>query len=341
MKRLVIDGFGKFVGKKSSRIVVKEKGKTLHHARVEDLRQVVISGKGSISFDALELLGAHGVDLIVVNWKGEVTARLASREMRTVKTRREQYYAYRDERSGILAKHFIIAKMKNQYATLGTLAKSRKDTSPNIAERLTRKRETVLKEIRRVEGLKEKPVDVIRGSLMGLEGFASASYWEGIGKIIPEDFDFNGRSGRYAGDPLNAMLNYGYALLEGEVWRGVHYAGLDPYGGFLHVDRPGKPSMVLDLMEEFRQQLIDKTIIGLVTKGSVSASDFEMMENICRMSDPARKLLLKTVLGRFEKYMRYKDERRRWTDMILFQAREVAKFLRGETASYEGFYLRW
>jgi len=341
LKRLVIDGFGKFVGKKSGRIVVKEKGKTLHHAKVEDLRQVVISGKGGISFDALELLGAHGVDLIVVDWKGEVTARLASREMRTVQTRREQYYAYRDERSGVLAKQFVLAKMKNQYATLGTLAKSRKDTSPDTAEKLTQKRVMVSKQIRRVEALGDKRVDAIRGILMGLEGLASNSYWNGVRKIIPEKFDFKGRSGRYATDPLNAMLNYGYALLEGEVWRGVHYAGLDPYGGFLHVDRPGRPSMVLDLMEEFRQQLIDKTVMGLVTKGSVSPSDFEMVEGMCRMGNSARKLLLKTVLGRFEKYMRYKEERQRWTDMILLQARDIAKFLRGETANYDGFYLRW
>jgi len=341
VKRLVVDGFGKFVGKKSDRIVVKEKGRTLHHARVEDLRQVVISGKGSISFDALEHLGSFGVDVIVIDWKGMVTARLASREMRTVKTRREQYYAYRDERGGLLAKQFVLAKMRNQYATLGTLAKSRKETSPAVAEELSKRREEVSEQIRKVETVEERPVDGIRGSLMGLEGYASTAYWGGIYGVVPEEFGFNDRSGRYATDPVNAMLNYGYALLEGEVWRGIHYSGLDPYGGFLHVDRPGRPSMVLDLMEEFRQQLIDKTVIALVTKGSVSSSDFDMVEKMCRMGDSARKLLLKTVLGRFEKYMRYEGERRRWTDMILLQAREVAKYLRGETSSYEGFRLRW
>jgi len=341
VKRLVVDGFGKFVGKKGDRIVVKEKGSILHHARVEDLRQVVISGSGSISFDALEHLGSHGVDVIVIDWKGMVTARLASREMRTVQTRREQYYAYRDERGGVLAKQFVLAKMRNQYATLGTLAKSRKETSPEVAEELSQRREAVLEQIRRAEEVEEGPVDIIRGSLMGLEGFASTLYWGGICGVVSDEFGFRERSGRYAADPVNAMLNYGYALLEGEVWRGVHYSGLDPYGGFLHVDRPGRPSMVLDLMEEFRQQLIDKAVIGLVTKGSVSPSDFEVAEGVCRMGDSTRKLLLRTVLGRFEHYMRYGGERRRWTDTILLQAREVAKYLRGEAPGYEGFRLRW
>ncbi|MBS7630105.1 CRISPR-associated endonuclease Cas1 [Candidatus Bathyarchaeota archaeon] len=341
MKRLVVDGFGKFVGKHGERIVVREKGKTLHQTKVEDLRQVVISGSGSISFDAMELLGSCGVDLIIINWKGEVTARLASRDLRTVQTRREQYYAYREERSGFLAKQFIVAKMRNQYATLGTLAKSRRDTSPEVADKLIEKREAISNQIEKVESIEVKPIDQIRNLLMGLEGFSSTYYWEAINEIIPEEFNFNCRSGRYAGDPVNALLNYGYALLEGEVWRGVHYAGLDPYGGFLHVDRPGRPSMVLDLMEEFRQQLIDKTVIGLVAKGEIKISDFSIEEGICKMGDQTRKLLLKAVLERFERYVRYKDEQRRWTDMILIQARDVASFLRGELRNYEGFYLRW
>lgn len=341
MKRLVVDGFGKFIGKHGGRIVVKEKGKTLHQAKAEDLRQVVISGSGSISFDAMELLGSCGVDLIIINWKGEVTARLASRDLRTVQTRREQYYAYRDARSGFLAKRFIIAKMRNQYATLGTLAKSRKESSPEVADKLIEKREEISSQIRRVDFIEEKPIDQIRNIIMGIEGISSTYYWEGINEIIPNDFNFTCRSGRYAEDPVNALLNYGYALLEGEVWRGVHYAGLDPYGGFLHVDRPGRPSMVLDLMEEFRQQLIDKTVIGLVAKGEVKASDFSMEEGVCKLGDSTRKLLLKEVLERFERYVRYKDERRRWTDVILVQARDVAGFLRSELASYEGFHLRW
>jgi len=341
MRRLVVDGYGKFVTQKGDRIVVKDKGKILHHTVAEDLRQVVISGKGGISFDAIELLGAHGVDLVIVNWKGEVTARLSSPEMRTVKTRREQYYAYKDQRGGYLARQFIAAKMRNQYATLGTLAKSRKDSAPEKAKSLVEKRGEIAEQIRRVEEMTTYPVDEQRDVLMGLEGLASQRYWEGVTEIVPSEFGFQGRSGQYAEDPVNAMFNYGYALLEGEVWRAVHYAGLDPYGGFLHVDRPGRPSMVLDLMEEFRQQLIDKTIISLVTKGSVSSGSFELVEGVCRMDDATRRLLLRTVLGSFEEYMRYEGEKRRWTDMILLQARNVAKYLRGEAAAYEGFYLRW
>ncbi len=341
MKRLVVDGWGKFVGKQSERIVVKEKGQTLHHEAVDDLRQVIISGGGSISFDAIELLASHGVDLVVVNWKGEITARLASRDMRTVQTRREQYYAYREGRSGAIAKGIISAKIRNQYATLGTLAKSRKETSPDAAETLTEKREAIQAQVRSVEALDDAPIDSIRSTIMGIEGISSALYWEGITSIIPTDYGFDIRSGRYASDPVNSMLNYGYALLEAEVWRAVHFAGLDPYGGFLHVDRPGRPSMILDLMEEFRQQLIDKTVFTLVARREVPPDDFTVEERSCRMGDGTRKLLLKAVLERFEEQVRYREESRKWTDMILLQARSLAGYLRGEQGQYEGFYLRW
>ncbi len=341
MKRLVVDGWGKFVGKQSERIVVKEKGQTLHQEAVDDLRQVIISGGGSISFDAIELLAAHGVDLVVVNWKGEITARLASRDMRTVQTRREQYYAYREARSGVIAKGIISAKMRNQYAVLGTLAKSRRETSPDVAAKLTDKRESIQTQIKSIESLDDNPIDSIRATIMGIEGISSAQYWGGIAAIIPPEYGFDVRSGRYAGDPVNSMLNYGYALLEAEVWRAVHFAGLDPYGGFLHVDRPGRPSMILDLMEEFRQQLIDKTVFTLVARREVPPDDFAMEERSYRMGDNVRKLLLQTVLERFEEQVRYREESRKWTDMILLQARSLAGYLRGEQVRYEGFYLRW
>lgn len=341
MKRLVVDGYGKFIRRKGSQILVTEGGKVIHRVLAEELRQIVISGKGGISFDAMELLSEYGVDLIVLDWRGEVVSRLSTSLMRTVQTRREQYAAYNDYRGSVLAKGFVYAKMRNQCAVLGTFAKARSDTSPKVSEALMAKRQEIAALIPKIEDLPPRNLGELRNDLMGLEGLGSKAYWEGLATIVPEAYGFPGRSGRYAKDPINAMLNYGYALLEGEVWRGVHFAGLDPYGGFLHVDRPGKPSMVLDLMEEFRQQLIDKTVIALITKDVVKPQDFEEREGICVLSDTARRKLIEEVEGTFESYVRYKDVRIRWADLILNEAVKVAKYLRGEENSYEGFYLRW
>ncbi|MBU7018228.1 MAG: CRISPR-associated endonuclease Cas1, partial [Theionarchaea archaeon] len=101
-------------------------------------------------------------------------------------------------------------------------------------------------------------IDDVRQSLQGFEGNSSRIYWTSLSATFPPDLGFQGRAGRYAQDPINSMLNYGYGILQGEVLRAIHFAGLDPYGGYLHVDRSGRSSLVFDLMEEFRQQVVDK-----------------------------------------------------------------------------------
>lgn len=341
MERLVVDGWGKFIGKKDNQVVVKEKGSKLHQIVAEDLRQVVITGSGSISFDAIKLLAKNGVDIVLIDWKGDVTAKLSAPEMRTVSTRKEQYFAYKDERGVNLAKKFVMAKLKNQYALLGTWAKTRKDTEPVEAEMLISYRKSIKDLIDRVEGVKGDNIESERGTLIGLEGRGSKLYWNGFSEITKEAFGFQDRSGRNARDGVNAMLNYGYALLEGEVHRSIHFAGLDPYGGYLHADRPGKPSLVLDMMEEFRQQVVDRKVMSMIQKKEVSPSDFTVKEGRCWLPDGVRKNLIKKVLQRMEDYIKWKNRNIRWCDLVLKQAREVGKYLRGETNEYECFYLRW
>jgi len=338
--RLVVDGFGKFLGRKGETLIVREEGKTVVRIQPKDLEQVIISGKGSVSTDALRLLAEHGVDVLIIDFRGEVMARLSPPEMKTVSTRRQQYYAYMDERGVQVAKAIVEAKVKNQIAILGTLAKKRVDTDPELAGALHSAAEEgrkLVEEIRKVEG---KRVEEVRDLLMNLEGRAAQHYWEAL-KGILAPLGFEGRSGRYAQDPVNTMLNYGYGVLLGEVWRAVHYAGLDPYGGFLHADKPGKPSMVLDLMEEFRPHLVDRLVIKLVSKRMVSRDGFEFVDGVCQMKDGARRLYLEKQLEQLADEVRIGEQKLNWSDAILSQARKLAKFLRGEVNEYEGFWQRW
>ncbi|MEM0287283.1 MAG: CRISPR-associated endonuclease Cas1 [Nitrososphaerota archaeon] len=337
----MIDGYGKSLAKRGEQIVVKEEGKILYSELPENLRQVIITGHGSISTDALALLSLHGVDLILLDWRGHVICRLSSPEMRTVVTRREQYMAYKDSRSGYLAKAFVLAKMRNQKALLGTLAKNRKETDPEAANRMISLRDVIDEEIKRLEMFEPSAIENSRSTILGFEGLSSSAYWDGVKEVVPDELKFDERSGRGALDPFNAMLNYGYGVLEGETWRAVHYAGLDPYGGFLHADRPGKPSMVLDMMEEFRQQLVDRPLLSITSKKVVNSNDFHVEEGFCRLSDKASHAILKELLGKMEEYVAVGEEKVRWCDLILAKAREVAQYLRGEVNKYDGFYLRW
>ncbi len=340
-RRLVVDGYGKFIGRKGNCIVVREKGRTILTVPAEKLRMVLVTGRGSLSFDAARLLSEHGVDLIIVSRYGRVAGRLSTPVLRTVQTRRQQYYAYNDWRSGYLARQFLLGKARNQAAILRTLAKARAETSPKNAETLRKASSKVLEYVGMIGRVRAVPVEKIRERLMGLEGNASQEYWQAIKTVIPAGYSFPGRTGRYAGDPINAMLNYAYAILEGEVWRAVHYAGLDPYGGFLHADRPGRASLVYDLMEEFRPHLADKTVITLVSQGVVRPGDFEYEAGRCILGQNARRSLAETMEKKMESYTHHRDRRIRWTDLVLKQAIQIAKYLRGEETEYKPFHQRW
>jgi len=332
--RIFIDGFGKSISKRDNQIVIKEKGKEIDYFLAKDLTQIVITGKGSITFDALRLLAKNDVDCIDIDWKGELDYRLSSPEKKNVFVRKEQYGALHDKRSGILAKAFIKAKIENQKATLGTLAKSRENES------LIAQREKIAELSSKIDEIPDKAVDKIRGTIFGIEGQASIEYWKGFASVIDEKFGFLNRSGRGASDPVNSMLNYGYAIIQSNIWRTLYLAGLDPYCGFLHSDRKGRTSLVFDLMEEFRQQLVDKTVLALLNRNQVKINDFEMKEGLIILLDKVRRLLISSIQTKLSKPIDFNGKPIKYNDIILYQSRLIGKFLEGKE-QYTGFYLRW
>ena len=245
--RLIIDGFNKTISKRDNQILIKEDGKEIDYFLAKDLNQILIIGKGSITFDAISLLASENVDLISVDWRGNIEYRLATKEHNNVLIRKQQYYALNDERSGYLAKKFIESKIKNQKATLSSF--SQRKGKITYLESQKEKLDKYLKALKTIEN---KPSDKIKSEIFGIEGIASHEYWQGIKYLVDSKFKFEKRSGRGAKDELNAMLNYSYAILASDVLKALNSSGLDPYAGFLHSDRYGRTSLVYDLMEEFR-----------------------------------------------------------------------------------------
>ena len=290
----------------------------------------MITGKGSITFDALALLGEHEVDCVSINWKGHVDYMLYAPYRKNAIVRKEQYFALADKRSGHLAKAFIKAKIENQKALLGTLAKSREDNDVIIKQRYK-----LSNLLQKLEEIPDGKSDDVRSSIMGIEGQASAEYWTAL-----SDWGFSNRSGRYAQDPINSLLNYGYAILESEICKSIYLAGLDPYCGFLHSERYGRASLVFDLIEEFRQQIVDKTVLSIVNKNSVSLEDFEFKENSIIIKDNARRLIISKILDKLGSKIQFNDSNMSYFDIIQYQGRLIANYLTtGE--DYVGFSLRW
>jgi CRISPR-associated protein Cas1 len=341
--RLVIDGFGKFIGVEGGMIVVREKKQTLRKIRAEDLKQVIIMGKSAISSDAIILLAEKGVDLVVLSGN-EVVARLGHSLVGTVKTRREQYLAYQDKRGVFLAKEFIRAKLRNQSNFLFNLAKARKETNPKLAGELLEAREKIEQKIIDVLSIDAEKVDDVRDQLLGIEGTASEIYWNAFASIIPANYLFKGRrkeeSPRFARDIVNAMLNYGYAILYAECLKAVELAGLDPYAGFLHADRSGRTSVALDMMECFRQVVVDRSVVKLVTQSQVKPQDCRFENFVCILNEEAKRKLLSEIIERLEAKTQYGGKNMSLSAVILNQAREIASFLRNEGA-YEAFTQSW
>lgn len=333
--RLIIDGFNKTINKRDNQIVIKEDGGEIDYFLPKDLKQIIILGKGAITFDAIALLAESDVDLIAVDWRGNIRYRLASKEHNNVQIRKQQYFSLNDPRSGYLAKKFIESKIRNQKATLNTLSRSRDrveflDTKVKILDNL----------IKALQEIKNKPSEQIRSEIFGIEGMASQEYWQGFRYVISDEYNFLKRSGRGAPDIVNSMLNYSYAILASEVLKALHISGLDPYAGFLHADRYARTSLVYDLMEEFRQQIVDKSVLKLINRGQIKEDDFEIKEKLVYINEECRKLLIKTILDKLNNEVTFEGVKKTYSDFIALEAQHIVDFLM-YNKQYKTFYIRW
>lgn len=341
--RLIIDGFGKFVGVENGMIVVKEKKQVLRKIKAEELKQLIIAGKSAISSDALRLLAENGVDVVILSGS-EIVGRLSHPLIGTVKTRREQYLAYYDSRGVFIAKEFVKAKLKNQSNFLLNLAKARRESNPALAEKLVDAKEAIEEKIVALNSIDGDKIDDVRDEILGIEGVASEIYWNAIAAIIPQEYLFYGRRGdyspRFAHDIVNAMLNYGYALLHAECLKAVELAGLDPYAGFLHADRSGRTSISIDLMECFRQVVVDRSVLKLVNQSQIKPDDCRIENFVCILNEEAKKKLISEVMEKLDTKTQYKGRNMSISAVILSQAREIASYLRGD-GTYEAFTQKW
>jgi CRISPR-associated protein Cas1 len=344
VRHLIIDQFGVHLGKHSGRLQVMRVGEgTPSERRIQEaplihLESVLVSSRGvSFSTDAVEACAREGIPIHFVDSRGRPYAALYSAGLTgTVLTRREQLLAYADRRGLELAVAFARGKITNQAGFLRYVSKYRQETDPDLYQELRLCAGEVrdhLEELRRLEG---STVDEVRYQILSAEGRAAKKYWNALKQVIPERYGWPGRKGRGARDPVNAALNYGYGILYGQVERALVLAGLDPYGGFIHADRPGKPSLVFDLIEEFRQVVVDRTVIGMANKGT----DLEL-DDKGLLVKKSRRAIAEKVLARLEAAERYERKRQPLRVILQSQARHVATFVRGDRDAYEPFVARW
>lgn len=333
---IVVDAFGMSLGKKSERLQVKRKGEVLQEIPFFNVSQIIISSSGvSISTDVIQECMENGIQISFLTFNGQPYARISSPNLTgTVLTRREQLMAYNDKRSVWLSKEIIAGKIKNQGNVLKYFARHCKTAAPDMYKSIYEgiaQLDARLSEMAAIDGEK---IDDVRPQLMSVEGRAADAYWKMVKLLMEDREEFTGREHRGADDPVNSMLNYGYGILYSQVWGALILAGLEPFAGFMHVDRPGKPSMTLDLTEEFRQAVVDRVVIAMIRKGV----NVELVDG--RLTDETRKMLISKINERLDSSERYDGKDFAIRSIIQKQARRVATYLRGEN-KYKAFVFKW
>ncbi|HEV2499337.1 MAG TPA: CRISPR-associated endonuclease Cas1 [Terriglobia bacterium] len=343
LAQVIVSGFGVYLGKRSERLQVKISGKV---AKDENgsayefpffrISEVVIASRGvSISSDLIEEFSERGIRLCFLDRGGKPYAMLTSPTLTaTVESRREQLRAFDDARGLEFARAMVRGKIRNQRHLLLYCGKYLKQANPERYDALAglaRQLRQLELQARKVQGA---TVSEKRQELLGIEGVAGRLYWQGFKLIVEDKAEFMGREHRGAEDPLNALLNYGYGILYGHMWGAITHAGLEPFAGFLHVDRPGKPSLILDLVEEFRQPVVDRTVIAFVNL----SQKIEMKEGL--LDEDTRRAIAEKVLERLASTEPYRGQHYQIRSIIQMQARALVSFLRGK-APYKPFSFRW
>ncbi|RMH15622.1 MAG: CRISPR-associated endonuclease Cas1 [Gammaproteobacteria bacterium] len=344
IQHLIADQFGSHIGKYQGRLKVTQGKETLAQAPIIHLETVTIASSGvSISADAIRACTEHGIPIHFLSSTGTPYASLYSAGLiGTVLTRRAQLLACTKASAWQLGLAFAQGKIENQAILLKYIAKYRKTSNPALHQELNLLATEVRDHLAELDALaaicqrEGLLIDDIRSQLLSAEGRAAQKYWQGLKLVLPEELNWPGRQGRGARDPFNSALNYGYGILYAQIERATILAGLDPYAGFVHVDRPGKPSLVLDLIEEFRTAIVDRTILGMVNRRMPLEQDERGL-----LTQSTRRQIAEKVLNRLDSKETHHGKQYSLRQIIQIQAREVAAFIRGDRENYQPFISSW
>ena len=331
---------------------------------MREVESIIVNKGIQISTQALHALSSHAINIIYTSNGRPFGLYTPFVNLGTIHTRRQQLMAYEDWRGCHLASKFVYAAIENKRRLLLYFAKNRKSSSPgkyHMLRAATRKIGKITESLLTYSKfeMKGKRLSDVRSILMGFEGKATSVYFLNYGNLFPDGFITFRRTRRPPRDPINSLLSLGYTILQGYITTAISAAGLELYGGFLHSDRSGKPSLALDLLEEFRQPIVDRLIARLIFKEIFKPEDFEQSLQGFRLKNGKRDIfyqkLKEEVLGGSQAKFLFGEEESKESESLksegpiklnykkemVRQARKLANFVLGKTSSYEPFFMNW
>ena len=339
LNTLFITTQGAYLRREGETIDVRVEQETKIRVPIHTLSSVLCFGRVSASPALMGLCAERGVAFSYLTENGRFLARVQGPVSGNVLLRREQYRRSENvEKAAEIARSVVIAKIANCRTVLLRAAREKPE-----GEQAAQLDFTSLRLARLIEELqKPKPLDTIRGH----EGDAARNYFAVFDHLVTEDkenFFFRGRSRRPPLDNVNALLSFLYTLLTHDIAGALEGVGLDPAVGFLHRDRPGRPSLALDLMEELRPVIADRLALSLINRKQVKAAGFRRTESgAVEMDDATRKEVLVAYQKRKQEEILHPflKEKVPFGIVAHVQAMLLARFLRGELDGYPSFLWR-
>jgi CRISP-associated protein Cas1 len=333
---LYVQSAGAKVGRSGAELTIETRDGEKHKVRIGDTSHVALFGAVQISTQAVQDLCDRGIPVVYLSSGGWFYGITRGMDHKNVELRRRQFAAAESsDRVLQIAKRLVSVKIKNCRTLI------RRNASEPPARTLQRLKELI--------SSSEDATSL--ESLLGIEGTAARVYFEAYGELLKppkEDgasvlsFDFDGRNRRPPKDPVNALLSLGYAMLAKDLTIALQAVGFDPYLGFYHQPRYGRPALALDLMEEFRPLIVDSVVMSAVNTAAVKLSDFIRRGGAVTLTSAGRGKFLRAYERRMDEEIShpvfsYRISYRRTLEV---QIRLLARYLTGEIDEYPPFATR-
>lgn len=329
-----------YVRKDGERLLIEVEREKVAEARLGETSQVVLFGSAALTTPALHECLRREIPVTWLSYGGWFMGHTVSTGHRNVETRTAQYRASFDEGACLgLARAWVTAKIANCRTMLRRNWRGDTDDDGKAPDELLRDLQADSRKAARAMSLPE---------LLGIEGAAAWRYFQHFSRMLRRDdngamiFDLNGRNRRPPRDPVNALLSFAYAMLTREWTVTLSAVGLDPYRGFYHQPRFGRPALALDMMESFRPLVADSTVLTAINNGEVRLDDFICAAGSCNLNESGRKRFIAAFERRMGQEITHPifGYRLSYRRLLEVQARLLIRHLSGELREYPDFVTR-
>ena len=336
MNTVYISNPDRYLSLDGENLLISEKTREVGRVPLHNIERIVSFGHSGASPALMGKCVRNGIELVFLNRNGKFLARVEGQVNGNVLLRRQQYRFADDNKQSLdISKNIISAKIFN---SRWVIERTIRDHAVRIDTEKFKKKSEVLKEnIKKAVGC----TDI--NSLRGIEGETASVYFSVFDDMIlqqKEDFYFKSRSKRPPMDNVNALLSFVYVLTEGMCASALEAVGLDPYVGFMHTDRPGRRSLALDLLEEFRAVLCDRFVLTLINTKILHNNDFIKSENgAVNLSEEGKRKFFSAWQKKQQEELRHPfiEEKTEWGMIPYVQALLFARYIRGDLDCYPPF----